>query len=151
MHQQLEIYGNEEDDLCIMETRFGLSVVGPSTDHPNGFYECSAVRVTSIAEDVDIWKFLEAEIAGVRKDCTCQTRTDEEIKYQNIMQTNWSRTDSGRLKVKLPWKIDPTTLPYNYSQAVQRDQSLNKQLKKDTILENIFLENFENMINKEVL
>ena len=95
IHQQLRMYVNEEDDLCIMETQLGLLVVGPSTNHPNGFHECSAARVTSFAKNFYIWKFLTAEIVGVKKDCVCQTKTDEEIRYRNIMQTNWSRTDSG--------------------------------------------------------
>ena len=48
MHRQLGMHGEDDDDLCVVETRFGPSLVGTSAEHPNGFYECSAVRVISM-------------------------------------------------------------------------------------------------------
>ena len=146
MHRQLGMHGDDDDDLCVVETRFGPSLVGTSAEHPNGFYECSAVRVISMDDEVDAWRFVEAELAGVKKECPCQAKTDDELRYEQVMKNNWIRTDSGRLMVKLPWKVDLMTLPYNYAQAVQQDISLNRQLKNGIEFENLFLEQLNNMI-----
>ena len=142
-----------DDGLCLIETRFGPCVTGKSNTFPNGNYESSLLNVNyiQIKEEVDMWRFLEAEIAGVNKECPCQKKSDEEVKYEQVMDNAWSRDEAGRFQVKLPWKIDPNTLPNNKSQALQRDVNLRTQLAKNSKVKELFSEQIQEMIKIGVI
>ena len=63
-----------------METRLGPTIVGRSPEDSLGNYDCGlfqACRI-SIAED-NMWRSMEAETAGIKKDCSCCLKTDEEV------------------------------------------------------------------------
>ena len=56
---------------------------------------------------------LEAEMAGIHKECQCTIKTDDEIIFEKIMITAWQRGDDGGLQVRSPWELDPSiTIEY---------------------------------------
>ena len=72
---------------------------------------------------VDLLGYVEADMAGVTKDCLCETKTDQEIKCEQVQENVWTRDESGRFEIKHPWKVDPNLLLNNRWHAVQRDKS----------------------------
>ena len=142
-----------ENGLAIMETRLGSCIVGKSSFNQYANYVKSDynVQFVSIQDEIDLWKYVEAENAGISKECDCIIKTDEEIRYERVMNESWSRNDEGHFEVKLPWKIDPNTLENNRSQAIHRDDNLNKQLAKKSRVEKLFSEQIQGMITKGVL
>ena len=90
-------------------------------------------------------------MAGIMKDCPCKTKTDEEIKYEQVMENAWTRDPSGRLEVKLPWKVDPSTLSNNRWQAIQRDQRLAYQMARNVEIQELFANQVEEMISMGIL
>ena len=68
-----------------METSLGSCIVGASPINNREKY-CHNVQFISIKEDkVDLWKYMEAENAGISKGCPCIVKTDEEIQYERVM------------------------------------------------------------------
>ena len=94
---------------------------------------------------------MEAETAGVKKECVCQLKTDEELKYERAMRNAWSINENGNFQVKLPWEMDPRNLPNNKTQALERDYKLNRQLSKNPEIEELFSEQINEMIKLSVL
>ena len=139
LHRQTGIYGDPHG-ISIMETRFGPCLVGPAPLYSNGNYESSVFNVhfVSISKEVDLWRFIEAETAGIMKDCPCQLKTDDEIKYEKAMENAWTTDLTGRLEVKLPWKVNPSTLPNIRVQALHRDANLKRQLARKPEVEKLF-------------
>ena len=125
LHQQLSLYGRR-NELMIMETRLGPSLVGHSPDATTGNYESGVYTANniSVVEEKVLLKFVEAETAGIRKECECQTKMDEELLFENFMKDVWSNDSTGHFEVKLPWKVDPANLSNNREQAVARSISL---------------------------
>ena len=152
MHQQISLFGRK-NDVQIMETRFGPTLVGRVPDNLAGNYECGMVNLNniSIIEEMELLKFVEAETAGIRKECECQTKTDEELLFDKCMKDAWSNDASGRFEVKLPWKIDPATLSNNRNQAISRSISLERKLSKDPEIEKMFNDQIEEMISLNIL
>ena len=152
LHKQTALH-EYENGLAIMETRLGSCIVGKSSFNQYANYVKSDynVQFVSIQDEIDLWKYVEAENAGISKECDCIIKTDEEIRYERVMNQSWSRNDEGHFEVKLPWKIDPNTLENNRSQAIHRDDNLNKQLAKKSHAEKPFSEQIQEMITKGVL
>ena len=92
-----------------VETPFGPSIVGTANKDKGdkGEYSKFNVQCISVAQEVDLWQYLEADTAGTKKECPCQSKTDEEVKYETVMKDAWSRNERGRFEVRLPWKINP--------------------------------------------
>ena len=107
---QLHIRTNKSeecDGLSMIETRFGPCIVGICEYGPEVRleYENYNTQYIGITHDVDLWHYVEADMAGVSKECPCQIKSDDEIKYEQVMQKAWSRDEFGRFEVKLPWKV----------------------------------------------
>ena len=118
----------------MIETIFGYCIVRPIENKGN--YENGVIRVNNVTllnerfDDENIFKNLEAEMAGVYKECQCTTKSDDEILFDEIMKTAWTRDEEGRICVKLPWKRDPNILENNRKQALCRDKRIVVQLSK---------------------
>ena len=67
------------------------------------------------------------------------------------MKRAWSTDESGRLRVKLPWLIDPTTLSYNRREAVDRSINLEKKISRDKKISKMFNEQWEEMITTGIV
>ena len=110
------IVEGESNGLTLIETPFGYCVVGPvprgtSVNYMDGIIRSNHVSLES--DDIkegDLLKFVEAEMAGILKECPCSTRSDDELKFDKIMETSWKKGEDGRLEVRLSWKIDPNSL-----------------------------------------
>ena len=148
LHKQIALH-EDSNGLAIMETRFGPCIVGRSPFCPKGSE--FNVHFVGMCKEIDLWNFVEAEAAGVSKECPCLIKTDEEIRYEKVMNNSWARDETGYFEVKLPWKIDPTTLQNNRCQALQRDESLNKQLSKNAEVKKLFSEQIEEMTTNGIL
>ena len=83
----------KRDELTILETRFGPIIVGGgggggrAPDNLRRNYECGVFNSCrkSIVEENNSWKSMEAETAGIKKDCSCSMKTDEEIVFERSM------------------------------------------------------------------
>ena len=134
-HEHRIIKG-EPNGLLLIETPFGNCVIGPVPRGRDGNYQRDSIRVHNVSvtdcklENEDKCLNLEAELAGIYKECQYTIKTDDEIKFEKIMETAWQRNDDSRFQVRLPWKLDPNTLDNNRVQAVSRDIRIYSQLKK---------------------
>lgn len=141
--------------LTLIETNFGYCIVGPVPNKGN--YERGLVGVNkvtvenSIRFDENICNNLEAEMAGIYKDCLCTTKDDDELLFEEMMKTAWTVNEDGRFCIKLPWKNDPSLLKNNRTQAISRDNKLVESLSKKTEVMNLFEEQIENMKENGVL
>ena len=102
-------------------------------------------------ENADKCRHLEAELSGIYKECQCTIKTDDEIKFEKIMETEWQRSDDSRFQVRLPWKLDPNTPGNNRVQAVSRDRRIYSQLEKKPEARELFEEQMNNMIKEGIL
>ena len=152
LHKQIS-FRDSGNGLSIMETRFGPCIVGRSVDKTIGNYIRPEYNVQFVSYDkeIDLWKFVEAEVSGITKECPCVLKTDEEIKYNKVMEDSWNRVNGGCFEVRLPWKIDPSTLPNNRCQAIQRDLNLQKQLAKNIDVQELFASQIDEMVQKGIL
>ena len=62
------------------------------------------------------------------------------------MKSAWSVNENGNFEVKLPWKIDPCTIPNN--KMIQRDDRLSKQLKQKPEVGKLVNEQIQEMIKQ---
>ena len=152
LHQQISLYSSKSG-LSIMETRFGPTLVGVAPEELNGNYECSVFNLnfSSITEEKDLWKFCEAETAGIKEARLNEEFTDEELLFEKRIETAWSVDESGQFVVSLPWKIDPGTLPNNRIQAENRSTLLEKQLSKKQDVKKLVDEQIEEMVSNGIL
>ena len=69
LHQQISMYG-QKGGLTILETRFGPAIVGKAPENSMGNYECGVFNTCqmSIVKEDELWRSLEAETAGIKKD-----------------------------------------------------------------------------------
>ena len=149
-----DMYGNP-DSLMIMETRFGPCLIGRAPEKFTGNYECGIFNVGCMSlekvEDDNLWKTAEAETAGIKNDCDCNKKSDEEILFDSCMKDAWSFDKNGRFEVKLPWKMDPINLPNNRNAIQNRSSALEKRLSKDSNISQLFEEQVKEMIAVGVL
>ena len=93
LHQQVSMYGNP-DSIMIMETRFGPCLIGRAPENFTGNYECGIINVGRMSlekvEDNNLWKIAEAETAGIKNDCDCNKKSDEDILFDSCMNDAWS-------------------------------------------------------------
>ena len=152
LHKQIHVY-EELNGLAVVETLFGPCLVGKAPDGHTGNYDCSVVNVmsTMTEREVDLWKFVEAETAGIQKECPCQLKTDEEIKYEKAMENAWTTDEDGRFEVKLPWNTDPVNVQNNRIQALQRDNNLTRQLARKPDIGKLFSDQIQEMIDEGIL
>ena len=156
LHKQLSIKGYP-NQVHIVETLFGPCLVGPVTKGSNGNYAkgtiSSNVINIEVAEDENrhLMKYLEAEVAGINKECKCQTKTDDKLQFEEAMKTSWTVSEDGRLEIQLPWKMNPEKLSNNRSQAVHRDLKLRKQLEKKGETMKLFKDQINEMIEGGIL
>ena len=139
--------------LFILETRFGYSLVGAN---PTNRVTCEEYNVNSInviPENPDeiLWRnHLQAELAGITP--MEKVRTEEEKKIdQRLKISKVERDGSSRLQVSLAWKVNPEQFENNRKQAIECDHKLRKQLRRDSIIEKLFDDQFKEMIEMEVL
>ena len=93
--------GLKSKNVRIETAGVGGVVTEQMTEKVSFIIEDKMGRQTSVSS-INLWNFVEAEIAGISKDCPCQLKTDEEVKYEKVMYSSWSRDNSGRFEVKLP-------------------------------------------------
>ena len=134
IHQQLSMRG-KPNELHVIETRFG-----PSASSANIIVDSDSVKNDELA------KFIEAELAGVNKECSCQTKTDDELRFEEAMKTSWITKEDGRLQIHLPWKSDPGKQEYNRYQAISRDAKLREYLRKKEEVFKLFIDQINEMI-----
>ena len=138
LHQQLSLYGRR-NELMIIETRLGPSLVGRSPDTTTGNYESGVYTANniSVVEEKALLKFVEAETAGIRKECECQTKTDEELLFENFMKDAWSN-DAWSNDSKLRWKAsEKIAVFFNFIENPKHTHSYAKFIV-DSISENRF-------------
>ena len=84
LHQQVTIH--EGNTLSIIETRFGPALVG-TVPNENNEEESIVCRITlDDDEEEKFMRLLENEIAGIKKECECQLKSDEEILFERNPQ-----------------------------------------------------------------
>ena len=152
LHQQISMYV-QKGGLAIMETRFGQTIVGRAPKMLPGNDECgvfNSCRI-NIVEENDLWRSMDAETAGIKKDCSCSLKTDEQILFESSMKDAWWVKETGRFEVKLPCKVDPNTLSNNWAQAINRSIALEHKLSKDLNVLHMFNEQVKEMISLGVL
>ena len=88
-------------------------------------------------------------MAGTSKECPCQTKTDE-LKFEILMETFWSKGEDGRLEEQLPWKVDPNTLENKRVQAINKDIKIRKHMTKKLGVMKLFEEQINEMIKEGV-
>ena len=90
-------------------------------------------------------------MAGLRP--TEEVQTEEEKHFEERMKIDIVKDEKGgdRLQTTLAWKINPETFENNREQAIDCDQKLMKQLKRNLIVQEIFEEQFKEMIDLKVL
>ena len=92
------------NSFMLIETPFGNCVVGPVPRGRDGNYQRVSIRVNNVSvadcklENEDKFRHLEAELAGIYKECQCTIKTDDEIKFEKIMETAWQRSDDADSK-----------------------------------------------------
>ena len=153
LHQQISLYG-KHNSLMIMETRFGPTVVGRAPENYPGNYECGIFNVCRMSlnhEENNLWKIAEAETAGIKAECECKKKTDEEILFENCMKDAWSIDEEGRFEVRLPWKMEPQFLENNRLQVLKRSEALEKRLAKNPKVLELFNEQVDEMVTTGVL
>ena len=153
IHQQLSMRG-KPNELHVIETRFGPCMVGPASKQQEGNYKNGVLSASSANIIVDsdsvkndeLAKFIEAELAGVNKECSCQTKTDDEHRFEEAMKTSWITKEDGRLQIHLPWKSDSGKLENNRYQAISRDAKLREYLRKKEEVFKLFIDQINEMI-----
>ena len=153
LHQQISLK-EHSTGMALMETKFGPCIVGPIPNNSYGNYvtgKYASNNVTINIQDENLQKFVEAEIAGISKDCPCQVKSDEEILFDRCMDNAWTIDESGRYEVKLPWKIDPSQLSNNREQAISRGISLEKRVSKSPVIKKLFDDQIAEMISNKIL
>ena len=152
LHQQISLYG-KHNSLMIMETRFGPTVVGRAPENYPGNYECGIFNICRMSlnhEENNLWKIAEAETAGIKAECECKKKTDEEILFENCMKDAWSIDEEGRFEVRLPWKMEPQFLENNRLQVLKRSEALEKRLAKNPKVLELFNEQIDEMVTTGV-
>ena len=68
LHEQTKI--SDINGLCLIETRFGPSIVGT---HRYTSREISKINTlcVSVIREVDLWRYVEADMADIKKECPC--------------------------------------------------------------------------------
>ena len=94
----------------------------------------------SIVEENHLWK-----------DCSCSMKTDMEILFERSMKDALRIDETGRCEVKLPWKVDPSTLSNNRTQAINRSIALETKISKEPDVLRLFNKQIEEMISLGVL
>ena len=111
-------------NLIIIENPFVHCVVGPVPQGYRSNYDEGQFRANSVTMDYNNvigdgpTKFLEAELAGITKNCNCTKNDDNELKFDEMIKSSWNIVECNRFQVRLPWKIDPTLLQNNRSQLI---------------------------------
>ena len=148
LHKQLALKG-QPNQLHVIETLFGPCLVGPVPKGENGNYKANQVNSNFInieienSENENYARFLEAELAGINKECVCQTKSDDELQFEEAMKSSWSTSEDGRLEIRLPWKINPKKLANN------RDIKLRLEKDKGTL--RMFKDQIDEMIKGDIL
>ena len=142
--------------LAIIESPFGSLVVGPvpanqKVGDTNHFRSFSIIIDNENVVEESMIDVLQAELANSTQDCRCVGKNDEELKFEEMMNTNWEIVDGNRLKVKQPFKVDPKTLPNNREQALTRDRQFVKQLEKDKTVNELFNKQWDEMVSLGVI
>ena len=148
LHQQISMYG-KQNNLLIMETRFGPSIVGRAPDKFSGNYECGIFNLSAMSlceEENNLWKLAEAEVTGAKTEMS-----DEEILFTNCMKGGWSIDEDGNFNVKTPWKRKPTEEENNRFQVLARSEALEERLSKNPEVNELFNEQVREMITNGVL
>ena len=152
-----KIIKEERNGLTLIETPFGICVVGPVPKGDQVNYMSGIIHSNHVTLEYDDikyeneFKFVEAEMAGISKECPCLTKTDDELKFEKLMETSWSKDEDGRLQVQLPWKVDPNTLENTRIQAINRDIKIRQQMAKKLGVMKLFAEQINEMIKEGVL
>ena len=147
------MYG-KQNNLLIMATRFGPSIVGRAPDKFSGNYECGIFNLSAMSlceEENNLWKLAEAEVTGAKTECMCQKMSDEEILFTNCMKDGWSIDEDGNFNVKTPWKRKPTEEENNRFQVLARSEALEERLSKNPEVNELFNEQVREMIANGVL
>ena len=148
----LHLIKEERNGLTLIETPFGICVVGPVPKGDQVNYMSGIIHSNHVTLEYDDikyeneFKFVEAEMAGISKECPCLTKTDDELKFEKLMETSWSKDEDGRLQVQLSWKVDPNTLENNRIQAINRDIKIRQQMAKKLGVMKLFAEQINEMI-----
>ncbi|CAM1332235.1 Uncharacterised protein r2_g4128 [Pycnogonum litorale] len=100
-----------------------------------------------LSKPVDLTAFWSSEaIVVVVKPCTCEAdkMTSVNRKEAEIIR-NLAVKDGNRWKMSYPWKIDPANLPDNRSQAVAKLESLERRLKSNLKMSDLYRSKMKEM------
>ena len=101
-----KIIKEEPNGITLTETLFGDEV-----NYMSGIIQSNHVTLEyDDINDENEYKFVEAEMGWYIERCPCQTKTDDEYKFEKLMEMSWSKGENGRLQVQLAWKVNPNTL-----------------------------------------
>ena len=134
LHKQLS-FTTMENGLALIKTKLGYCLAGAARnldEFNSRAISCGSITVTQ-DENEKLLGHLQAELAGIED--RYRMKSDAEIEFEDKLKLRYNSESDGRFRVSLPWKMDPTTLPNNREQAVNRDVKLVKQLERQGIRE----------------
>ena len=81
MQQSIVWYDNSR--LSVMETQFGFCIMGPTYNDEGLFtkrnFNVDQIVINSENPGSIDWEFMEFELAGIKKDCECTLKTEEQL------------------------------------------------------------------------
>ena len=104
------------------------------------------------SEELDIRRFYESDICGVKPTQVCNCKENEIVESQFLkhVQKPIRQTEEGRVEVFLLWKSDfPSCLKSNRKQALVKLYLLQRRLAKSNLL-NIYTEEMNRILDKFV-